>query len=365
MTAGRPAEQLQNYEMDQVQNDAIDRVQNSEMDRVQNDKLDKLPNNEKDQDQVEPSKTVSLAPATEPQNPPSDESLKRSSAPSDSVSDDFLLHLKFHPLTELFPQLEGKQYEDLKEDIRKHGQLVPILIHDRQIIDGRARFLACEELGIEPHLEEWNGKGSLVGLVISLNHRRRHLTASQRAMVAAQAKPLFEEEAKQRMLAGKASDPTPRAEEGTSGEAAGQAAKALGVGRNSVYQAQKVLNEGAPELKEAVEHDQVSVATAADLTKLPPEEQADTLAAGKHAIAKKTKDLRQQRAQAKKGAPGKRSSKPPVRAAQTILDGQEKSLAISLDADDQEIVESLVEGLGTKRAKAVCKALCTRLQIKV
>jgi ParB-like chromosome segregation protein Spo0J len=339
MNAGYPAEQLQSSEMDQGHN------------------------NEVAQDQLDQPQGADLAPATEPQTPPSEESLQQSSAPSDCVSDDYLLHLKFHPLTELFPPLEDKQYQDLKEDIRKHGQLVAILTYDHLIIDGRSRFIACEELDIKPVLQEWTGEGSLIALVLSLNCHRRHLNTSQRAMVAAKAKELFVEEAKQRMLAGKASNPTPGAEEGISGEAAAQAAKLLGVGRTSVYQAQNVRKDGVPELQEAVNKGKVTLTTAADLAALPREEQADTLAAGKEAVARTVKGVREKKSQAKKGSRGKGTSKSPVRAAETISDSGDSVLTIDLGDDDQKIVERLVEGLGADRAKAVCETLRARLQI--
>src|SRR5262249_9059568 len=54
-----------------------------------------------------------------------------------------LSEMPFDPVTELFPPLEGPEYESFKDDIRAHGQLVPIWVHDGQIIDGRNRYRAC------------------------------------------------------------------------------------------------------------------------------------------------------------------------------------------------------------------------------
>src|SRR5262249_35606779 len=134
----------------------------------------------------------------------------------------------------------------------------------------------------------------------------RHLTESQRAMVAAKAKPLFEEEARQRMLAGRAPDHPPlHAEEGHQGEAAAQAAAQLHVGRDSVYKAQRGVGHGAPELQQAVEAGEVSVSAAEVLTALPPEEQAEVLAAGKKARQQKVREIRQ----CKSGRPGAKRSR--------------------------------------------------------
>jgi hypothetical protein len=50
-------------------------------------------------------------------------------------------------------------------------------------VDARHRFLACEQARVKPEFREWTGKGSLVAFVISENVPRRHLTATQRAVI--------------------------------------------------------------------------------------------------------------------------------------------------------------------------------------
>ena len=46
---------------------------------------------------------------------------------------------------------------------------------DGSVVDGRNRYNACEELGIEPAYRTWDGEGSLVDFVVSLNLKRWHL----------------------------------------------------------------------------------------------------------------------------------------------------------------------------------------------
>lgn len=94
--------------------------------------------------------------------------------------------LLLHPAAELFPVMDEVAFAALVADIAAQGQREPILILDGQVIDGRHRLRACEQAGLEPVVREVSAdEGDPFGLVVSLNLHRRHLTESQRAMVAA------------------------------------------------------------------------------------------------------------------------------------------------------------------------------------
>src|SRR5262249_10585873 len=109
----------------------------------------------------------------------------------------------FHPVANIFPMMTDEEFEALKADIQQQGLLEPIWLHDGKIIDGRNRYRACCKLGIEPVTRDWNGEGgSLVTFVCSLNLNRRHLSSSQKAIIAAEIEPLLAEEAKRRMSQG-------------------------------------------------------------------------------------------------------------------------------------------------------------------
>jgi hypothetical protein len=91
-----------------------------------------------------------------------------------------------HPVSRLFPDMDIDEYAILKLDIRDNGLKVPILLWQGQLIDGRHRLKACQELGIEPRFETVDcPEEELSGLVWSLNRVRRQLSHSQRAMIAA------------------------------------------------------------------------------------------------------------------------------------------------------------------------------------
>ena len=77
--------------------------------------------------------------------------------------------------------------EELKElaaDIKANGLQNPIVLYNGQILDGRNRFLACKIAKVKPRFVEWDGKGTPTEWVISENLIRRHLTSSQRAVIA-------------------------------------------------------------------------------------------------------------------------------------------------------------------------------------
>jgi DNA-binding transcriptional regulator YiaG len=91
----------------------------------------------------------------------------------------------FHEVANIFPLLQGAEFDELVADIRANGLLDPITVHDGKIIDGRNRYRACEAAGIAPRFEAWKQNGqSLKSWVVSKNLIRRQLNETQRAVVA-------------------------------------------------------------------------------------------------------------------------------------------------------------------------------------
>ena len=88
--------------------------------------------------------------------------------------------MEFHKLADLFPLLEGPEYDALVADIKLNGQIYPIWTYEDKIIDGRNRWRACQDLGIDPYFEDYTGNNPR-RFVISQNILRRHLTEFQRA----------------------------------------------------------------------------------------------------------------------------------------------------------------------------------------
>ena len=168
-----------------------------------------------------------------------------------------------HPLADLFPVLEGEALDALANDIRHHGLRVPITLFEEKILDGRNRYAACLRAGVEPRFEPWRGEGSPLAWVVSVNLHRRHLSESQRAIVGARAKALFEAEAKGRQIAGGRSKVPASLPE--AGEARAHAAKLVNVSPRSIEDGSCVIGKGAPELVRAVETGEMAVSQAAKI----------------------------------------------------------------------------------------------------
>jgi len=98
--------------------------------------------------------------------------------------------LKFHPLTDLFPLIEGDEFDALVADINTNRLRDEIILYEGMILDGRNRYRALRTLGLDPEqirdrlcvtkdcIDEHHGGPA--AYVISANIHRRHLTTEQK-----------------------------------------------------------------------------------------------------------------------------------------------------------------------------------------
>jgi ParB-like chromosome segregation protein Spo0J len=170
-----------------------------------------------------------------------------------------------HPLALLFPVMDGPAFEALVADIRANGLMNPITLCDDKVLDGRNRHRACAEAGVQPIFDVYDGPDPLA-FVLSQNVARRHLDASQRAMIAAKLANI--EHGGDRR-----SDQSAilRVDHVSQPEAAAK----LNVSRRTVQMAKAVLDRGGPAVIAAVERGRVPVARAVEIIdlNLPPEDQ--------------------------------------------------------------------------------------------
>lgn len=223
------------------------------------------------------------------------------------------MEIEFHPIANVFPLIEGREFDELVADIKAHGLLEPIIVYDHKILDGRNRYRACLAAGVEPDLhihgraedhvlheghEEttwawfddsmeiggpWRGDiEDPHGLVLSLNLLRRHQDEGSRAVSAAKLANL----------------PRGRPSGNTSRDVITQtqAAEMLNVSVPSVQRATVVLDHGVTELQDKVAKGGFSLKAAADIARLPKEEQREVVQLTDKEILERAKEIRQERA---------------------------------------------------------------------
>ena len=219
-----------------------------------------------------------------------------------TVSDLTMHGYSVHPAADIFPLIEGPEFESFCEDIRTHGLMEPVVIDaaSGQLIDGRNRVRACNRLGIEVAETHYLGS-DVMQHVISHNLHRRHLTDSQRAMVAGKLatraigyRNTIAHHAPEQMNDIVHLPPT-----------RSEVADLLSVNSNQISKARTILRDGTPDLVALVESGKASVTTAARVSGLPPEEQDDyatRVNAGADPVAASPPDLNQQRHDATRAA---------------------------------------------------------------
>lgn len=89
----------------------------------------------------------------------------------------------FHELANEYPLIEGDEFENLVEDIRKHGILEPIMLYQGKILDGRNRYRAAK--GCEHRFTARDFRDLVLSIdpeeyVSSRNDHRRNLTTEQK-----------------------------------------------------------------------------------------------------------------------------------------------------------------------------------------
>jgi ParB-like chromosome segregation protein Spo0J len=99
--------------------------------------------------------------------------------------------LPYHPLADLFPLLEGREFDELVADIKANGLHECIVLLDEQILDGRNRYRACIAAGVEPLFVPYRGDDP-AAFVVSMNVARRHLAFANWRNLTSKGRPATE-----------------------------------------------------------------------------------------------------------------------------------------------------------------------------
>lgn len=152
-----------------------------------------------------------------------------------------------HQASEIFPLMTQSALDELATDIQANGLKKPIALLEDKILDGRARYLACQMTGVEPSFKKVNLNGSgPYEYVITHNLKTRSLSVPQRAAIAVEILPILTQQARDRkawlLTEGNQLSEMPE-ELGKPGQAIAQAAELLDLGQSSVDRARLLLSK--------------------------------------------------------------------------------------------------------------------------
>lgn len=173
-----------------------------------------------------------------------------------------LTEYEIHPAADIFPMMDAEAFAGLKKDIDENGVREWIVLFQEKIIDGRNRYRAMRELGIDPgrfasDLEECDDP---VSYVLSLNLHRRHLTETQRSVVAAKVAKLK-----------RGDNQHTKEDTQICAPSVSVAAKMLNVSERSVTSAKHAIDKGAPEVVKAMEKGELPASVAAKFVDVVPD----------------------------------------------------------------------------------------------
>lgn len=106
--------------------------------------------------------------------------------------------LEVHELGEIFPHMQPHEFKRLKESIKKSGLYHKITLYEGKILDGKERYRACREVGVEPQFDTFEDRvaagfrGTPIDFLLSKNLYRQHFTEDQLAMAAVRLTDLKE-----------------------------------------------------------------------------------------------------------------------------------------------------------------------------
>mgnify|MGYP001562299272 CR=1 FL=1 len=193
--------------------------------------------------------------------------------------------LPLHPFASLFPDITGKDFDELVASIKRNGLREAISEYNSEVVDGKNRQEACLQAGVTPVYQVWaptNPAGvpdeilaELKEFILDKNERRRHMTDSVRAMTAAKLSNL------------KAGTNRHSKGEVATATSISDAAQRMHVSKRYTQMAVAVLKQGDESLVKAVESGEVNVLDASKIVGLSKQKQAEAVTAVKQGKAKK------------------------------------------------------------------------------
>ena len=199
-----------------------------------------------------------------------------------------LLELEAHPFADLFPMASDDEIEGIAEGMAEHGFRADraILIFEGKLLDGRNRRKALERAieikgsPISGYFLKFEGTTQqALDFVLSENLHRRHLTTSQRALIAANL--AHWELGMNQHSEGSENLPTQ-----------GETAKSLSISDRALRSAKAIKDRGSEALTTAVQSGDLTIHTASALIELGDKDLAQVLAQDHKSVIQKAKEIR-------------------------------------------------------------------------
>lgn len=190
------------------------------------------------------------------------------------------MKLEYHEYANIYRMLPEDELQKMAKSIAKKGQVLPIILYEGKILDGRNRYKACGIAGVEPRIEEYTGDDP-IGLIASLNDHRRHDDVTERAMVGARMANLVH--------GGQGGKLKSSTETLSPIITIDRAAELSGSSRANIKRAKPIVTTGIPELQDMVDAGDVSIRAGSEVAKLPVDEQRKAVSGGADGVKKAAK----------------------------------------------------------------------------
>ena len=165
-----------------------------------------------------------------------------------------------HALAMLMPEQDADERLALQDSIDRNGLRNPIVLYEGQILDGRHRYAACQELPDVQGLRFETFEGTYdeaLEYVLDTNMVRRHLNPSQKAVIAED-------------LANTKRGANQHTSADVGNITRGKAAEEVGASIGQMDRVKKYRKSGIGELDDAVRNGQINAKAAVTVAKLPP-----------------------------------------------------------------------------------------------
>lgn len=183
----------------------------------------------------------------------------------------------------LIPPLSNQEKQLLEASLVREGCRDPLVVWKQGglLLDGHNRLDICTRLGIPFITRSVSLKNRDAARLWLFDNQlgRRNLTDIDRIALAAKREPLVKATVTKNR--GRRTDlPQNSAEGSRAAETREVAAAAAGVSHDTFTKGKRILEQGTPELVDAVRNDEVSIHAAAQIAELPPDEQRGVILSG-------------------------------------------------------------------------------------